>query len=120
MRSRLTPFVLATILLIAGFLSLHQYNVTWDEAIGDLFFGQRYFSFFTSFDSRYLDFKVNPYPRDFRPDLSSSPFRMRPWEHYPVASTLATATSRMFMRVLDPFDGYHAFNILLAALFLVI
>jgi hypothetical protein len=120
MTKRAIPYVLAALLLVAGFASLHQYNATWDEAIGDLFFGQRYLSFFTSFDFRYLDFRADPYPPSFRPDLSSSPFRLRPWEHYPVASTLATATSRLFSPFLDPFDGYHAFNLLIGALFLVV
>ena len=120
MKSRLIPFLLAAILLTAGFLSLHQYNVTWDEALGDLFFGQRYLSFFTTFDSKYLNFGANPYPPDFRPDLSSSPFRLRPWEHYPVASVLATATSRLLSPLLDPFDGYHAFNLLIGAAFLIL
>lgn len=120
---RAVPFVIATAVFIAGFLSLGRYNVTWDEALGDLFFGQRYLSFFTSFDSRYLDFRADPYPPGYAPDLTSSPFRTRPWEHYPVASTLATATSRMLWGVLgivDPFDGYHAFNLLMAAIFIVV
>jgi hypothetical protein len=111
---RLLPYALALLALVAGFVSLHQYNVTWDEAIGDLFFGQRYFAFFTTFDSRYLDFAANP---PLSPDLSSSPFRFRPWEHYPVASTLATATSKLFR---DPFDGYHAFNLFIGAALLIV
>lgn len=111
---RLLPYALAAAALVAGFLSLHDYNVTWDEALGDLFFGQRYFAFFTTFDAKYLDFRAN-FP--LTPDLSSSVFRVRPWEHYPVASTLATATSKLFA---DPFDGYHAFNLLIGAAFLVV
>jgi 4-amino-4-deoxy-L-arabinose transferase-like glycosyltransferase len=111
---RLIPYTLAALLLLAGFLSLHQYNVTWDEALGDLFFGQRYFSFFTTFDHRYLDFAANP---PLTPDLTSSPFRIRPWEHYPVASALAFATSKLFR---DPFDGFHAFNLLIGAAFLIL
>src|SRR5438093_10637620 len=99
------PTLLAAILLIAGFLSLHQYNVTWDESLGDLFFGQRYLSFFTTFDSKYLNFAANPYPPDFRPDLSSMPFRLRPLEHYRLASVLATATSRLLSLRLYPPDG---------------
>jgi hypothetical protein len=120
MTKRIVPYAFAAIALIAGFASLHQYNVTWDEALGDLFFGQRYLSFFTSFDRKYLDFRADPYPATFRPDLSSSPFRLRPWEHYPVASTLATATSRLLAPFLDPFDGYHAFNLLIGAAFLIL
>ena len=101
------------------FPALDQYNVTWDEALGDFFFGERYLSFFTSFDPVYLDFKSDPYPEDRSPDLRLSPFRSRPWEHYPVASTLAAASSAVLSRGLgwlDPFDGYHAANLFLAAL----
>jgi hypothetical protein len=118
---RLFPYALAALLLTAGFASLHQYNATWDEAVGDLFFGQRYLSFFTSFDGKYLDFMANPYPAGYRPDLSTAAFRWRPWEHYPVSSTLATVSSRFFssLGLLDPFDGYHAFNLLLGAAFLI-
>jgi hypothetical protein len=121
MTRRLLPYALAALVLVAGFASLHQYNVTWDEGLGDLFFGQRYLSFFTSFDAKYLEFMENPYPAGYTPDLRNSPFRWRPWEHYPVASTLATISSRVFtsLRLLDPFDGYHAFNLLFGAAFLV-
>src|SRR5207253_7512840 len=94
MMRRLVPFALAGLLLAAGFASLHQYNATWDEAVGDLFFGQRYLSFFTSFDTKYLHFMEDPYPAGFRSDLRFAPFRRRPWGHYPVASTLATISSR--------------------------
>ena len=94
MMRRLVPFALAGLLLAAGFASLHQYNAAWDEAVGDLFFGQRYLSFFTSFDTKYLHFMEDPYLAGFRPDLRFAPFRWRPWEHYPVASTLATISSQ--------------------------
>lgn len=114
------PYLLAAGVLVAGFIGIHDTNVTWDEAVGDLFFGQRYVSFFTTFDPRYLDFRADPYPAGYQPDLRASFLRVRPWEHYPVASTLATATSHLFGGVLDPFDGYHAFNVILAALFLVL
>lgn len=121
MTRRLLPYALAALTLVAGFASLHQYNATWDEAVGDLFFGQRYLSFFTSFDTKYLEFMANPYPAGYKPDLGSAPFRWRPWEHYPVASTLATISSRLFtaLGLLDPFDGYHAFNLLFGAAFLL-
>jgi hypothetical protein len=119
---RLLPYLLAAILLLAGFAALGQYNATWDEAVGDLFFGQRYLSFFTTLDSKYLDFGADPYPSGYKPDLRSAPFRVRPWEHYPVASTLATISSRLLSAtgLLDPFDGYHAFNLLFGAAFVII
>lgn len=115
--------ILVVVLWAVSFPQLDQYNVTWDEALGDLFFGQRYLSFFTSFDPDYLEFTADPYPADHRPDLGLSPFRSRPWEYYPVANTLAAATSWLFsssLGWLDPFDGFHAVNLILASIFLVV
>ena len=108
------------LLLLGSFAAaaLDRYNATWDEALGDYFFGERYLSFFTSFDPVYLDFDADPYPPDREPDLSLSPLRTRPWEYYPVANTLAAATSHVLSRGLglfDPFDGYHFVNLLFAA-----
>ena len=117
---RALPLILAAALLAIGFAELDQYGVTWDEALGDLFFGQRYLSFFTTFDARYLDFARDPYPPDHVPNLSMAPRRGVPHEYWPVANTLAAATSVAFSRVLDPFDGFHAVNLLLGAVFLVV
>lgn len=112
----------ALALLLFGLPTLDQYNITWDEALGDLFFGQRYLSFFTSFDPVYLDVHADPYPQDHLPDLRASPFRGRPWEYYPVANTLAAATSKATSAIgfTDPFDGFHAVNLWLAALLAVV
>ncbi|HEX9736298.1 MAG TPA: glycosyltransferase family 39 protein [Thermoanaerobaculia bacterium] len=115
------PLLLIAALWAWGFPALDQYNVTWDEALGDLFFGERYLSYFTSFDPVYLDFQSNPYPPERRPDLFVSPFKIRPWEYYPVANTLAAATSAVLARALgwlDAFDGFHAVNLLLGAVLL--
>lgn len=115
------PLLLIATLWAWGVPALDRYNVTWDEALGDLFFGERYLSYFTSFDPVYLDFQSNPYPPERRPDLFVSPFKIRPWEYYPVANTLAAATSAVLARGLgwlDAFDGFHAVNLLLGAVFL--
>ena len=114
--------VLAVAVLAVGIPALQDYNVTWDEALGDFFYGERYLSYFTSFDADYLDFEASPYPADRTPDLSVSPFRDRPWEYYPLTSTLAAATSTVLSRwigVLDVFDGFHAVSLLLIAGLLV-
>ena len=116
-------WILALMLCLIGFPALDQYGVNWDEALGDFFFGQRYASYLTSFDDAYLDFDSNPYPASHRPDLSGAPFKSRPWEYYPVANTLAAATSNLLsggLGWLDPYDGFHAFNLLLAALFILV
>ncbi|HXG58546.1 MAG TPA: glycosyltransferase family 39 protein [Thermoanaerobaculia bacterium] len=121
MSARFLPWLLALALITIGFSQLDQYNVTWDEALGDFFFGQRYLSFFTTFDARYLDFASDPYPEGTTPDLRRSYFRMRPWEYWPVANTLAAATSRVVAAagLADPFDGFHALNLILGALLVV-
>ena len=112
-----TPWLLVVVVTVVGFTQLDRYNVTWDEALGDLFFGERYLSYFTSFDSRYLDFEADPYPRDRQPDLGVSPFRNRPWEYYPFTNVLGAASATVFSRWLgwlDYFDGFHAVNLLLS------
>jgi hypothetical protein len=124
------------VLVVTGLSVLHQYNVTWDEALGDFFFGERYLSYLTTFDAKYLDFAHDPYPADHVPDLRPSLFRSRPWEYWPVANIVAAATSRVLSGVLgtqssvlspqhstgwlDPFDGFHAANLLFAACLLIV
>jgi hypothetical protein len=113
------PLGLAVLLLVLGFPLLSHYGVTWDEALGDFFFGERYLDYFLSFDARYLDFAGDPYGPGHQPDFSGSPFRNRPWESYPVANVLAAATSRLLSNQLgwlDPFDGFHAVNLWLGAI----
>ncbi len=116
------PLVLALLLMGVGGSQLHQYNVTWDEALGDFFFGERNLWFFATLDQRYLQFEANPFPPERVPDLSASAFRDRPWIFYPFANTLAALTSTVtssWLGVLDPFDGYHAVNLWLGAILLV-
>lgn len=112
------PVLLFLVLGSFAVPALDRYNATWDEALGDYFFGERYLSFFTSFDPVYLDFDRDPYPSDREPNLFVSPLRTRPWEYYPVANLLAAGTSEVLSRrlgLLDPFDGYHAVNLLFVA-----
>ncbi len=121
MRRYAVPAGLAVVLALAAFPSLKHYNVTWDEALGDFFFGERYLSYFSTLDSSYLDFESDPYPSDRVPDLGTSPFRNRPWEYYPVANTLAALSSAVLSRglgLLDPFDGFHALSLFLSAILL--
>ena len=119
-RRGLWAALLSLAFVAVGATQLDRYGVTWDEALGDFFFGERYFSFFTSLDSRYLDFESDPYPEGHVPDLRASPFRVRPWEYYPFANLMAAATSRVLsngLGLLDPYDGFHAVNLLLGGLF---
>lgn len=119
MRRHAAGVLLAAVFLAAGFSLLRDYGVNWDEALGDLFFGERYLSFLTSFDTRYLDFAHDPYPAGHQPDLRMSPFRTMPEQYYPFANILGMATSRVLAPLLDPFDGFHAVNLLFGAIFII-
>ena len=114
--------LLALLFVLLGGSQLDRYGVTWDEALGDFFFGERYLSYFLSFDAKYLDFEADPYPEDHVPDLRASPFRVRPWEYYPLSNVLAAAASRTTsaLGLFDPLDGFHAVNLFLGAAFLVL
>ena len=117
------PLLLVAALWAIGFAVLDDYAVTWDEALGDFFFGQRYWSFYTTFDPVYLDFASEPYPPGHVPDLSSSWQRGTPVYFYALGGTLAAATSALLSSALgwlDPFDGYHAVNLLLAAILIAV
>ena len=64
---------------VAGVITLPHYGLTWDEALGNLFFGQRYFHYFTSLNPEYLDFeKRDPVIDQRRLDLYVSPFGSKP------------------------------------------
>lgn len=119
----LAPALIVLAILIIGGTQLDQYNPTWDEALGDYFFGERYWSFFTTGDSVYLDFEANPYPSDRVPDLGASRYRTRPHEYYPVVNTLAAGLSELLSRrlgLMDAFDGYHAINLFFGALLVAV
>lgn len=102
------PFLLAAVLVALAFPALRDYGVNWDEALGDFYFGERNLSAFTGLEPR--------------PIFDAAPFRDYAWEYPPVAATLAAATSRALvaLHLTDPFNGFHALNILLAAIVVVV
>lgn len=109
--------------LATGIATLSQYGLTIDEGSGNLFFGQRYFYFFSTFDDRYLDFERSDLPIHERiPNLFLSPLHNSPHEFPPVADTLSAATMELFsyrLHWLDPIDGFHLFTVILGAVLLI-
>ena len=107
---------------VSGVLTLSQYGLTWDEGLGNLFFGERYFHFFRTFNPVFLDFKADlPLTSPNSLHLFISPFRNVPYEFPPVADTLAAGCMVLFsytLRWLNPVDGFHLFTVLLASVFL--
>src|SRR3954451_13393358 len=105
MRRTAAGIALAAAFAIAGFALLRDYGVNWDEALGDLYFGQQYLADLTGLAPCF--------------DSSASPFRTMPEQYYPFANAMAMATSYLRAPALDVFDGFHAFNILFGTLFIV-
>jgi hypothetical protein len=119
-----TYWIIALLLLFlaTGFLTLRYYGLTWDEGLGNLFFGERYFRYFLSFNQNFLDFKADlPVLQQNTLHLFQSPFRGTPSEFPAVADTLSAASMYLFSYKLgwvNPIEGFHAFTVLLATLFL--
>ena len=105
MRRSAAGIALAAAFVIAGFAMLRDYGVNWDEALADLYLGQQYLCTLTPLQPRF--------------DFSMSPFRGMPEQFYAFANTAAMATAYLLAPALDPFDGFHAFNIVLGAIFIV-
>lgn len=107
---------------VGGILTLHNYGLTFDEGLGNLFFGERYLHYFTSFNQKYLIFNADLDSLSHYPlHLYQSPFRDRPNEFPPLADTLSAASMYLFsydLKWLNPIDGFHLFTIILAAVFL--
>jgi hypothetical protein len=116
--------VLAFVLLflLSGVLTLHDYGMTWDEGLGNFFFGERYLNYFTTFQETFLDFKADLNALRHQPlHLYQSPFHNIPNEFPPVADTLSAATMYLFsygLGWLNPIDGFHLATVLLASAFL--
>lgn len=115
-------FILA--FCLSGILTLTEYGMTWDEAYGNFFFGERYLHYFSSFDQSYLNFNDYLSMHKERPlDLYKSIFRDRPYEFPALADTASAATMYLFsygLGWMDPVDGFHLFTILLVSSFLFV
>jgi hypothetical protein len=121
-RARLLALAFILVFCVAGALTLPKYGLTWDEGLGNLFFGERYAHYFATFDRSYLDFYDPNLAIHGRPlNLYASPFRFRPNEYPPLVDTLSAATMELLayrLGWLDPVDAFHLPKILLCAVLL--
>ena len=120
---RLTLPALAFTLLfvIGGIWTLPRYGLTWDEGLGNLFFGQRYFWYFLSWDSKYLDFDAADLPiHQTALNLYESPFRNAPHEFPALADTLSAGVMEILGRWggYDPIDAFHLAKVVLSGVLL--
>ncbi len=116
-------FCLVVVLFVlSGVFTLHNYGVTWDEGLGNLFFGEKNFGYLTTFDPKYLNVNIDlpvHFPNDLA--LNYSPERMSPFSFPALADIPPTITKYVFsywLKWLNPIDGFHLYTILLVGLFL--
>jgi len=115
----------AVILIVTFFISgvgtLRFYGLTWDEGLGNLFFGERYLFYLTQFRESFVDFKADLPIHDRALNLFLSPMRDVPHEFPPITDTFSAASMHLFsygLGWMDPVDAFHFFKITLAAVFL--
>jgi 4-amino-4-deoxy-L-arabinose transferase-like glycosyltransferase len=115
-------FALVLVFVVSGMLTLRSYGLSWDEGLGNLFFGERYGHYFATLDASYLNFQQADLPIHQRPfNLFASPFRHRAHEFPPLADTISAAVMELFALRLpwfDPVDAFHLPKILLCGLLL--
>jgi hypothetical protein len=108
--------------LLSGIMTLPQYGLSWDEGLGNLFYGERYFNYLTSFDSKYLDFNKPDLEIHKRAlNLYDSSYRLEPREFPPFADTISAAMMEIcayYLPMLDPIDAFHLPKVLLSGAFL--
>jgi hypothetical protein len=121
-KSEILLLAYVIIFVTLGIATLPKYGLTWDEGLGNLFFGERYFHFFLSFNPAYLGFDQSDLAIHARPlNLFGSPFRENPHEFPPLADILSAASMEFLAyRVgwLDPLDAFHLPKVLLCGLLL--
>ncbi|MHC1782973.1 MAG: glycosyltransferase family 39 protein [Anaerolineaceae bacterium] len=109
--------------LVSGILTLKYYGISWDEGLGNMFFGERYLFFLQTGLEKFLDFKSELAAlRGLPLNLFLSPFRDLPFEFPALADTLSAASMHFFaykLQWLNAVDAWHLFTILLSALFLL-
>lgn len=111
-----------TLFILSGVITLHNYGITWDEGLGNIFFGEKNLLYLTSFDPQNLDVNVDlslHLPNDLA--LNLSPWRQDRFFFPGLTDMLPTLTKYIFsywLKWLNPIDGFHLSTILLAGLFL--
>ena len=121
-RSFILIFVACYLALFTWTLS--DYGITYDAAMGELYLGDKYFEFLTSFGRSGLDFRrpdIPFYGHDGHPDFfATSTYAQHHPEHvYGLGPTLTSVTKHIFfvwLRLLDPIDAHHIALGLLVAL----
>lgn len=109
--------------LIFGILTLPKFGMTWDEGLGNMFFGERYLNYFLSFfNPEYLDFeKKLALGGQQSLSLFESAERFFPYVYPGFFDMLSAGSMYLFsyeLGLLNPIDAFHLPTVILAGLFL--
>lgn len=114
--------ILVVLFVTSGVLTLSHYGLSWDEGLGNIFFGERYFLYLTSFEEKFLDFKNElPYHRQTPWNTFNAPFKNFP-NQFPPATDIFSAAgmflSAYWLNIFNPVDGWHFFTVIISGIFL--
>ena len=118
--------ILSTIILafvVSTTVTLKNYGLSWDEGLGNLFFGERYFYYFLNHQEKYVDFKADLFKETKEFNLFSSPFKNIPYEFPPLADTISAGfmyTLSDKLNIMDSIDAFHFAKIFLSGIFFII
>jgi len=120
----LVAILFILVFCVSGVLTLSNYGATWDESLGNIFFGERYLRYISSFNDKYLLFdEYLSMHKEHQLDLYKSHMKGSPEEFPALADTASAATMYIFSYKLgwmDPIDGFHLFTVLLVSSFLAV
>jgi hypothetical protein len=109
---------------LSGIGSLHNFGISWDEGLGNLFFGERYYLYFQTQQEKFLDFKTNlAFHKTTDLNLYLSPLRGMAYQHPPIVDVPSAWMMHTFsydLKWMDPVDAFHLSKVLLTILFLFI
>jgi hypothetical protein len=114
---------LVIIFVVSGILTLRNYGMTWDEGLGNFFFGERYLYYFTTFQPKYLEF-LTDLPELHQPNqlyLFRSWMRDKPQEFPALMDTVSAGTMHLLaydLGWMDPVDAFHLPKVLIAGVLL--
>lgn len=121
-RSPALAGLIALLFTASGLLTLNDYGLAWDEGLGNLFLGERYFYYFQTFQQKFLDFKTElAINRSLPLNTFLSPMHAFPHEFPPVMDTLSAASLHLIsyrLGWLAPVSAFHLPTVLLAGGFI--
>jgi Dolichyl-phosphate-mannose-protein mannosyltransferase len=120
--SQRLALLIVLLFTLSGILTLGDYGLAWDEGLGNIFLGERYFYYLQNFQQKYLDFKAE---LDIHQELPLNtfvaPMRDYPHEFPPVMDIVSGASMHLFaykLNWLPPISAFHLPTVLLAGVFL--